>query len=315
MTHSVWLFGAGPMAQDYQKVLANLECTLSVFGRGQTSAQRFEEETGHKVITDSFESRAASLELPDFAILAVGVEGLCDLTCRLVDAGVSKILVEKPAGINRGQIQKIHAKAAEKGARVWVGYNRRFYDSVDKAKELIAKDGGLLSMHFEFTEWSHKIAPLDKPKAIKEIWALGNSSHVMDLAFYLAGFPEQLNCVAGGGLEWHPSGSIYAGSGLTDKGTIFSYHANWESAGRWGVELLTRKRKLFLKPLEELHLQLRGQLAVEKVDLSGNDDSVPLRPGLLKQVQSFLKSDGDSLCSLEEHLKMVDVYYRIANYG
>ena len=44
-----------------------------------------------------------------------------------------------------------------------VGFNRRFYSSVLKAKDIIHEDGGVKSFFFEFTEWSHVIAGLKNP--------------------------------------------------------------------------------------------------------------------------------------------------------
>ena len=41
------------------------------------------------------------------------------------------------------------------------------------------------------------------------------------------------------GLDWHSSSSQFCGSGITDKGALFSYSADWESPGRWGIEIKT----------------------------------------------------------------------------
>ena len=59
-------------------------------------------------------------------------------------------------------------------------------------------------MVFEFTEWAHRIGPLVKAPGVKERLVLGNSTHVIDLAFYLGGLPTELNALVAGGLEWHP---------------------------------------------------------------------------------------------------------------
>jgi len=42
----VWLVGAGPMGEEYFKVLAALEADLTVIGRGAASTHRFEAATG-----------------------------------------------------------------------------------------------------------------------------------------------------------------------------------------------------------------------------------------------------------------------------
>ena len=76
---------------------------------------------------------------------------------------------------------------------------------------------------------------------IKKAWFLQNSTHVIDLAFLWPAGPK-IYALKAGKLKWHPSGAIYAGAGITDKRALFSYHANWNSAGRWSVEVMTKNQ-------------------------------------------------------------------------
>jgi len=46
----VWLIGAGPMAQDYIKVIEALKTDFTVIGSGQDTAKQCEEATGCKVM-------------------------------------------------------------------------------------------------------------------------------------------------------------------------------------------------------------------------------------------------------------------------
>ena len=57
-------------------------------------------------------------------------------------------------------------------------------------KELIIRDGGIQSAYFEFTERSYEIEELETSSSIKKRWLLANSTHVIDLAFYLIGLPQ-----------------------------------------------------------------------------------------------------------------------------
>ena len=50
-------------------------------------------------------------------------------------------------------------------------------------------------------------------------------------------------------------------------GIPFSYHANWESAGRWNIEIMTKKGKYRLSPLEELHFCKLGEISWKKIPL------------------------------------------------
>lgn len=316
MNKNIWLIGAGGMAQDYIKVLQGLKKEFIIIGRGEETAKKCEETTGCKVqIGGLKEYLLKKPELCSHAIIAVGVEKLYETTKQLLEYGVKNILVEKPGALENWQFEELNTLVKEENANVLIAYNRRFYASVLKAQEIIKQDGGVSSFNFEFTEWSHVIAPLVKADGIKEKWFLGNSTHVVDLAFYLGGKPKEINCFTSGSLSWHPSASNFSGAGVSEKEALFNYQANWESAGRWSVEILTKENKLIFRPMEKLQIQKRGtipQLFDESIDYTIEEQ---YKPGLFLQTKSFLENNFDGMCSMEEQYKMIDVYNKIANYG
>jgi len=207
--------------------------------------------------------------------------------------------VEKPVGLGEEEIHAVATAAEERGAAVYVAHNRRFYASVAKARQIIEADGGVTSFTFEFTEWSHAIEKLPHPKSVLSHWFLGNSTHVIDTAFFLGGRPSKYACYSGGGLDWHPW-SIYGGAGVTETGALFSYHANWRSPGRWGIELLTPSRRLILRPLEKLQVQEMQSLATDFLSLEDRLD-IDFKPGFFRQVESFLSDDKKDLLGIAEH--------------
>ena len=196
-------------------------------------------------------------------------------------------------------------------SNIYVGYNRRFYASVHKAREIISNDGGVSSFNFEFTEWSHEIKNLSKAPGVKESWFLVNSSHVVDLAFNLGGEPKKISCYTSGGLSWHPNASKFYGAGISVYGALFSYQANWESPGRWGIEICTNKHRLIFRPLEKLQIQeienVNSEFAVinDEIDLS-------FKPGLYEQTKVFLFNPNNNLCSVEKHLSNMKYYDKIS---
>jgi len=311
----IWLIGAGGMAQDYIKVLDHLSTSFITIGRGVKTAQKCKEATGCEVLTGGLEEYlSSSPEMCSHAIVAVGVEKLYETTKELLEYGVKNILVEKPAGLYKEEFEDLVQISKEKKANVFIAYNRRFYASVLKAQEIIKKDGGVTSFNFEFTEWSHVIAPLEKAEGIKEKWFLGNSTHVVDLAFFLGGSPIELESFSSGAVEWHPSASNFAGAGVSDKDALFSYQANWESAGRWSVEVLTKEHRLIFRPMEKLQIQKRGSVVLEfdeTIDYSLDDD---FKPGLYLQTKHFLENDFEGMCTLKEQCGMMDIYNKMANY-
>lgn len=308
----VLLVGAGKMAVAYAKVLKAMDTPFSVLGRGEESAKVFEKETGSAVIRGG----ATKENLKQFsgtttAIVSVSVESLCETTLLLIEHGFTSILVEKPAGLNREEITKIEKSAQKYNARILVAYNRRHYSSTQKAKEIIENDGGILSFTFDFTEWSDKIAPLPLHEKTKAHWVLANSSHVIDLAFFLGGIPKKIEAHVHGTLPWHPSGAIFSGSGVTENGALFSYHANWLSAGRWGVEIMTKNHKIILRPLEKLFIQKNGELEIQEIPLEDRLD-VEYKPGVYKEVAEFLSQEKTTLPTITEHLNTFAFIEKIA---
>ena len=311
---SLWLIGAGVMAQDYAKVLNALDHEYLVVGRSAASAGKFESATGRPVRQGGLSETLRVLAAPERAIVAVGVEQLADTAIELIEAGTRRILVEKPGGLNASQIQALQQAATKRGAAVLIAYNRRFYASTAMTRRMIVEDGGATSCSFEFTEWSHMIAPLTKGPGVKEAWFLANSTHVVDLAFHLCGFPADWSAWHAGSLIWHPSAARFCGAGITEKGVLFNYQADWEAPGRWGVEVLTRKRRLVFRPMEQLQVIPLGSVTAESVELDDRLDK-EFKPGLYMQTKAFLDGDDRLFCSVDEQLQHCAIYDRMASYG
>jgi predicted dehydrogenase len=298
------------MAIAYARVLQKLTYTINVVGRGKTSCENFHNKTGIRPIADGLKNiEEKILGSYHMAIVAVDIDQLASVTQTLIRGGVRRILLEKPGGLSLSELRSTNDLAISLKCDVFIAYNRRFYASTRKALEMINQDGGITSIYFEFTERSHIITTLPIPDDIKQEWFLANSSHVCDLAFYIAGKPRLLSAYVQGSLDWHKTGAQFCGSGITEKGVLFSYHSNWASAGRWGLELCTAKRRLFLRPLEELHEQKTGEseckpvLIVEEIDRQ-------FKPGLFAQTQAFLAEQSEQLLSLEEQCKLIENCYQ-----
>ena len=143
----------------------------------------------------------------------------------------------------------------------------------------------------------------------KKRWILHNSSHVIDLAFYLGGEPQEMYSFSKGGFEWHPNGTIFTGAGVSKNGALFSYHSNWDAPGRWGVEILTRNHRLIFRPLEKLQIQKLKSVIIEEVKLDDELD-IKFKPGLYRQLIAFLEGDKSNFITIHQHaarLKYFDI--------
>lgn len=310
----VWLIGSGTMALSYAAVLQELDAELLVIGRGADSAAAFEKASGVAVVAGGLAAfLAGAPAAADAAIVSVGVEALAETTRMLLEFGIKRILVEKPGALDVAALVALRELAQQRGAEVLIGYNRRYYSSARAVRQMAAEDGGIQSALFEFTEWGHEIATLVKGERVKERWLLSNSSHVIDLVFHLIGAPADLHAVSTGSLDWHPDAAQFVGSGLSEQGVPFAYHSNWDGPGRWGVELVTRQRRFFLRPMESVQVMRKGSVAIEPVAV---DDSLDkkFKPGLYLQVADFLAGETGVLCTLDEQIALWPAYSKMASY-
>ena len=311
----VLLIGAGSMAISHAQVLQGMNLKFTVVGRGEQSAQLFHEKTGINVITGGIEDwLSKNIEFPKYAIVAVTGTQLGNVTRRLIKHGIKNILLEKPGGLDNNDIKSVAKSAKESKANILLGYNRRFYASVLKAREIIEEDDGVTSFCFEFTEWPHTIIPLKKDPDEKKRWILHNSSHVIDLAFFLGGEPEEIHSYSSGGFDWHPDGTIFTGSGVSKSGALFSYHSNWNAPGRWSVEILTKNHRLIFRPLEKLQIQKLRSVAIEEVKIDDQLD-IKYKPGLYHQIKAFLEGDTNNFINIHQQSSRLIIFDYICKGG
>lgn len=311
MNKKIWIIGAGGIAIEYARVLKALNRDFLVIGRGEESAKKFKEALGIEPILGGLEKFLLTKpEKPSKVINCVRASDLAKTNIVLMKYGVQSIFSEKPCFYPQ-EIDIIEESVNKGGTQVFVAYNRRFYASVLKAEEIIKEDGGLLSFNFEFTEWKHIFDnfPESKQNELNNLF-IGNSSHVVDLAFFIGGEPEKMTCYHNGSVGWHTPAN-FSGAGISKKGALFNYCANWNAPGRWAVELLTAKHRIYLKPMEQLQLQDIASVKVYPVEIDDHLDK-EFKPGFYLETKAFLEGDYKRLCSIQQQISHVrQIYNRI----
>jgi predicted dehydrogenase len=312
MTEDLLIVGAGPMARAHARAAQALGQRSVAVCRSPETAAAFTAETGLPAMSGGLNAWLDTHPAPAQAVVAVGVADLAATTTRLIEQGVRRILVEKPGGLDAGEMDEVAERARAAGAEVFLAYNRRFYASVQRANEIIASDGGVSSIRFEFTELAQSVAASSHPEAVKRAWLLANSTHVIDLAFHLAGAPAELSASVQGGLDWHPS-ARFAGFGETVGGGLFSYHSDWTAPGRWSIDVRTAEHRLLLEPMETLRMQKRGSFSITDVELPAEEAGH--KPGVLGQMAEFLSPGGGGrlVTIAEQAIWTREVYGRILN--
>jgi predicted dehydrogenase len=315
--------GAGDMAAEHVKVLLHLGFqprNIQVVGRGETSTRAFADKF---CVPARHGGLAALVDAPlcRAAVVTVSHDQLYPVTMALLEKGCPSILVEKPGALYRKDLAAMHQAAQQRGAQVFIAFNRRFYPSVQAVREFIQRDGRVVSCSFDFTEVERRVMEEKDRKHIPDEvlhrWGIVNSQHVIDLFLHLAGMPVERTCRRDGTLPWHPAGAIFCGCGVTDRRVLFSYLATWSGAGRWGVEVSTPQHRLVLRPLEDLHVQRRGSFQLDAWPLPAEPEG--LKPGFTGQMAVFLDAAfgfaaDPRLCSLPEALEHFDVAEAILGY-
>ena len=305
----VWLIGTGSIGVEYSKVLDALQANHVIIGRGDASASEFEKlRPGKKVIRGGVgDFLTTNPELPDCAIVAVGFHELFEVTKTIIQYGVKRIFVEKPGADTTDRVVELNALAKANDTKIFLAYNRRFYASLLKAEEIIKEDGGVSSFNFEFTEWLQLFDAAKSSITLKDIF-WGNSGHVLDTAFFLGGEPKEMSCYTKKG-ENESFPKIFSGAGISDIGALFSYQANWDAPGRWVVEILTNKHRLYFKPMETLQIQELRSVKVLPVEIDDHLDK-EFKPGFYLESKAFLEGDDSRLCTLEHQVARVDNVFK-----
>ena len=301
------------MSMAYSAVLVDRNIQFEVIGRSEESALLFREKMGIGVQVGGLKNILRVRGAPKSAIVAVQEIHLFDAATALIRNGCERILIEKPGALNFSDLEKLAKLASDAGAVIYIAYNRRFHSSVTRARQIVDADGGLESIDFDFTEFSAVVQSLATSKQTKERWLLANSSHVIDLVFFLAGVPKVWSYYRAGSLSWHLSGQVFSGAGITQDQKPFSYLSDWGSPGRWRIELRTSKRKLLLQPLEGLKEMTRSSFEYQEVVIDADLD-LKFKPGVWKMTSDFLEEREGTLCSLAEHMLHARHYFDIAGY-
>ncbi len=311
----IWIIGTGGIGEEYARILHELGKSFIAIGRSEEKAQKFEVNTSFKAVSGGLDQfLSTNPQMADAAIVATGIRELLPACKSLIAAGISQLLIEKPGGLHESEIAELAALCDQHNVHALIAYNRRFYGSVMKAQDVISKDGGLTSFHFEFTEWSHRIAEIERPAEILRHWFLGNSTHVADTAFFVGGWPEEFCSFRSGNLSWHPTASVFTGAGKAKSGALFSYEANWESAGRWSIVFNTFHRKLILMPMEGLFTTLKGRVDVVPMEFDNTLDTA-YKPGFYLQTKAFVEKEHSRFCTIQEQLSHIkSVFNKIAGY-
>jgi len=311
---SVLLVGAGWMATQYAFAFSKMGIKdVTILSKNEHNVSKLCDESGFRPLAGGYEKRLPTVETKDLLVIATPIHLLLPAAKAAIKSGQQNVLIEKPGSLYHKELVSLLRTLRKQ--RVRVGYNRLLYPNLHKLKQLVRAEGGISSCRFTFTEWTHTIDFDKERRDAYRRWGISNSLHVIAMAFELIGMPTKLFAQRHGDLKWHPTGSVFVGSGMSENHVPFSYHADWKSAGRWGIEVMTEENAYKLVPLEELHVCKRGTTDWQRVPYERAFPEV--KPGLAEQVVAMLDRKIEAvtgLVSLKKAASLNKVAEKIFGY-
>lgn len=303
----ILIVGAGAMAREYVKALRLLGIgEIDVLSRREQSAEALKQEFDlGRAFCGGRESLPGIVRSYDGVIVASPAETLLSYLRDLAAMGFGTVLVEKPVALRAEELDAFLTEYGDFPAMV--ALNRLFFPSVQKLRRHL-QDDPVRSADFSFTEWVHRIDTTQYAPEVLANWGAANCIHVIATVFDIIGMPRSLSAHRGGAGEiaWHPAGSIFTGSGVSDIGALFSYSSDWGSAGRWTITIRTARGSYHLEPMESLAFCPKGSVTRE---LLVPPWSAETKCGFVEMLQHWVQSGNPdprfSLQRMSSHLRVV----------
>lgn len=266
----VLLIGGGWMGKQYCVALKVMKIKdVTIVTRTKKTASECQRQFGYTASEGGYKKVVSKLEHPfDLVIVATPVHTLKSIAMFVAHCGNRNILVEKPGSLYSSVIEKWSKEINDTDIRIRIAYNRLVYPSLWKSKGLVNVEGGITSCFYTFTEWVRTINFNNNQPDCYRRWGVANSLHVISMAHSLIGFPKQICTYRSSSFPWHPTGARFVGAGITKSNIPFSYHADWESAGRWGIEIMTSHNVYRMMPLEQLYYCPKGSTDWKPIEIS-----------------------------------------------
>jgi predicted dehydrogenase len=215
----------------------------------------------------------------------------------------TQILVEKPFTYDIEKLMKIQ----ETAKNVFIALNRRCYSNIIKLKKLI-KNEVVRTLHFDFSERTQLFGEnLSNQKSLDYDNALRYQSiHLIDLAFFLMGIPDNIETKKKGKFTKSGNGLI-VGYGTNQNGTYFTFNSDWKTPGNWQIHLTTDNLRVDIGPLEQVRIRdfSNENFKTKNINLESNRVEVDFKPGFYNQTQDFVYNGGKKLCGLSDYIETV----------
>ena len=288
--HKIAVVGAGKMAQEHCRVYSELPNAkiLGIHSRTTARAAALAEQYG---IPRVFEGVAELWEGTQADLVLIAVNELSVLP--VVREAVSfpwTLFLEKPAGYNLEVASDVRAAIKQHGRDAYVGLNRRYNAATVAAKDALKGCDGRRYIVVNDQQNLAHARRLGHPEEVVGNMMYANSIHLVDyIRVFGRGQVERVERLE----DWRGEDSfMQAATVFLSSGDIARYEALWQGPGPWACSISCQEKRLEMRPLEALSVQLAGTRVNQQQTLDPID--VQFKPGFYRQAEDILRAlDGE----------------------
>ncbi len=232
---------------------------------------------------------AADKDAWDAIVIASSTNSMIGLLAAAMSTG-KPVLAEKPIGHTSSSLDQLLTSTEN----VLVGFNRRFYSSVQEAKRFIASGAPCL-LHLELPE-SVQVDTETGSRDLSRVTT--NSTHGLDLINYITG-GLTIESVYSVGVAADKQGKVLIAK--SQRGDLCSVSANWNAPANFSLTIDRGDERFELRPLEigalyrgmevvppTAETPLRTYKPIKVADFVPSGDESTLKPGFLGQSQALM---------------------------
>jgi predicted dehydrogenase len=308
---SIAIVGAGSMAREHAKAFASLP-GVKVSGltsRTRAKADALATELGIPLVAESID------ELRDRTSADLLIVAVPELSANPVAmkafAHPWAVLMEKPAGYDLADAEKIAAAARGRKAPVMVGLNRRFYSSSRTIKaDLDTRPNDKRFIHVQDQQSYAEARRYNHPPQVVERFMYANSIHLIDLIpFFARGQVTRVEQVT----PWRGEATeVMLAYVEFDSGDTALYEGLWKGPGPWAANVSTPGKRWIMQPLEQAIYQNAGERIRHTVEPS--EDDRQFKAGFLLQARAAaaaVRGEASSIPSLDDSLQTMRLINRM----
>lgn len=309
-TIRIGFIGAGKFAEYHLKALQSFK-DVELYSLCSTGSER------SRAIAEKYKFKALYTSLNDYLedsvvdghIVVVPITELKQVTMACLATG-KPVLMEKPAGISPQDTRDLIAQATKFDTYAMVGYNRRFYSSVEHGLAALAQYGPIRGGVLEVPEpitFARQLATL--PEVIYDNFMYCQSTHAIDLFRHILGDIDQVKSISKPNYDIGNAAASFCTSIQFSSGAMGSILALWDthSVSEWKMRIIAEKGVFEL----DKNLKFARIYSANCRGIPVTRDSIDqtFRPGIFAQDLHFINAIRDHrkpcmpACLLEDALE------------